>query len=94
MAAKYIVSLWPDCGYHCQDINVTAYDEEEALEAALAYCQANKLKGLYIDVDDIDDNLTDDEKEDLYIYIDPTFGRPGTHPAYLYAENLRIRKIA
>ena len=71
MEGKYKVSLWSGIGYNTTQIEVTAYDEEDALEAALAYCQINGLVGLYYECEDIDDDdyLTETEKEELYIYI-------------------------
>lgn len=94
--SKYIVSLWPGVGYYTKQIEVTAFSEEQALEAALAYCQANGLDGLYYECEEIDDDdeLTDDEKDELYLYVDPTMEDSNAHPAYINLENLGIEKVA
>lgn len=90
---KYTVSIWPGVGYYTKQIEVEAFNELEALEAALAYCQQKKLDGLYIDVQDVDDlDLTDEEKDEIFIYIDPSRG--GCHPAYFRLENLNVQKAA
>lgn len=96
MEGKYIVSLWPGVGYYTKQIEVTATCDEDALEAALAYCQQNGLDGLYYECEEIDDDdfLTETEKEELYIYIDPTFAHDNCHPAYINSQNLGIKKIA
>lgn len=90
---KYTVSIWPGVGYYTKQIEVEAFNELEALEAALAYCQQKKLDGLYIDVQDVDElDLTDEEKDEIFIYIDPS--RAGCHPAYIRLENLSVQKAA
>lgn len=90
---KYTVSIWPGVGYYTKQIEVDAFDELGALEAALAYCQRKKLYGLYIDVQDVDDlDLTDEEKDEIFIYIDPVC--KGCHPAFFRVENLSVQKAA
>lgn len=90
---KYIVSIWPGVGYYTKQIEVEAFNELEALEAALAYCQQKKLYGLYIDVQDVYElDLTDEEKDEIFIYIDPS--RAGCYPAYIRLENLSVQKAA
>ena len=91
---KYVVSIWPGVGYYTKQVAVDAFDEEEALEAAMAFCQKNGLHGLYIDEDELNEDLSEDEKEGLYIYIDPTIYDSKSHPAYFFAENLGIQKVA
>lgn len=91
---KYIVSIWAGIGYCMKQVAVEAFSDEEALEAAMSFCQKNGLHGLYLDEDEIDDELSEDEKEDLYIYIDPTLYDSQCHPAYFNAENLGIQKVA
>lgn len=91
---KYIVSLWPGVGYYTKQVAVEACDDEEALEAAMAFCQKNGLQGLYLEEDELNDDLSEDEKEDLYIYIDPTLYNSQCHPAYFNAENLGIQKVS
>lgn len=88
---KYTVSIWPGVGYYTQQIEVEAFNELEALEAALAYCQRKKLDGLYLDVQDVDElDLTDEEKDEIFIYIDSS--RAGCHSAYIRLENLSVQK--
>lgn len=90
---KYIVSIWPGVGYYTKQIEVEAFNELEALEAALAYCQQKKLYGLYIDVQDVYElDLTDEEKDEIFINIDPS--RAGCYPAYIRLENLSVKKAA
>ena len=91
---KYIVSIWAGVGYCMKQVAVEAFCDEEALEAAMAFCQKNGLHGLYLDEDELDEDLSEDEKEDLYIYIDPTLCDSQCHPAYFNAENLGIQKVA
>ena len=66
---KYIVSIWPGVGYYTKQVPVEAFHEEEALEAAMSFCQKNGLHGLYIEEDEIDEDLSESEREELYIYI-------------------------
>lgn len=90
---KYIVSIWPGVGYYTKQIEVEAFNELEALEAALAYCQQKKLYGLYIDVQDVYElDLTDEEKDEIFIYVD--LSRAGCYPAYIRLENLSVQKAA
>ena len=91
---NYIVSLWPGVGYYTKQVAVEALNDEEALEAAMAFCQKNGLQGLYLEEDELNDDLSEDEKEDLYIYIDPTLYNSQCHPAYFFAENLGLQKVA
>lgn len=44
--SKYIVSVWPGVGYYTKQIAVEAFCEDEALEAAMCYCQKMGLRGL------------------------------------------------
>lgn len=94
MNSKYIVSLWPGVGYYTKQITVNAFSEQGALEAALAFCEAKGLNGLFIEVDEMNEDLTDEERDEIYIYVDPTFEGTNTRPAYIYAENLDIQIIA
>ncbi len=90
---KYVVSIWPGVGYYTQQIEVKAFNELKALEAALAYCQRKKLYGLYIDVSEVDAlELTNEEKDEIFIYIDPAC--EGCHPAFFRVENLSVQKAA
>lgn len=91
---KYIVSIWAGVGYCMKQVAVEAFDDEEALESAMSFCQKNGLHGLYVEEDELDADLSESEKEDLYIYIDPTLCDSQCHPAYFLAENLGIQKVA
>ena len=92
---KYIVSIWPGVGYYTTQIEVRAFCEDEALEAAMAYCQQNELTGLYTDLDELEHmKLSEQEEEELYIYIDPTCCKSECNPAYFYVENLGICRVA
>ena len=91
---KYIVSIWAGIGCCMEQVPVEALSDEEALEAAMSFCQKNGLHGLYVEEDELDEDLSEDEKEDLYIYIDPTLYDSQCHPAYFNAANLGIQKVA
>lgn len=92
---KYIVSVWPGVGYYTKPIEVDAYSEDEALEAAMCYCQKKDLRGLYIEANEVDEmDLTESEKDELYIYVDPTLCDSLCYPAYFNLENLGVRKAA
>ena len=91
---KYIVSIWPGIGYYTKQVAVEAFHDKEALEAAMSFCQKNGLHGLYLEEDELDEDLSEAEKEELYIYIDPTLYDSQCHPAYFLAENLGIQKVA
>lgn len=93
--SKYIVSVWPGVGYYTKQIAVEAFCEDEALEAAMCYCQKMGLRGLYIEANEVDEmDLSESEKDELYIYIDPTLCDSECRPAYFNLENLGIRKAA
>lgn len=90
---KYTVSIWPGVGYYTKQIEVEAFDELGALETALVYCERQKLYGLFLEVQDVESlNLTDEEKDEMFIYIDPS--RAGCPPAYIRLENLSVKKAA
>ena len=91
---KYIVSIWAGVGYCMKQVSVEAFHDEEALEAAMSFCQKNGLHGLYLEEDELDEDLSEAEREELYIYIDPTLYDSQCHPAYFLAENLGIQKVA
>lgn len=92
---KYIVSVWPGVGYYTKQIEVDAYSEDEALESAMCYCQKMGLRGFYIEANEVDEmDLSESEKDELYIYIDPTLYNSECHPAYFNLENLGILKAA
>lgn len=91
---KYIVSIYPGIGYYTKQVSVEAFDDEGALESAMSFCQKNGLHGLYFEEDELDEDLSESEKEELYIYIDPTLCDSQCHPAYFLAENLGIQKVA
>lgn len=93
--SKYIVSVWPGVGYYTKQIEVDAYNEDEALESAMCYCQKMGLYNLYFDENEVNKmDLCDIEKDELYIYIDPTLCDSECRPAYFNLENLGIRKVA
>lgn len=91
---KYIVSIWPGIGYYLKQVAVEAFHDEEALEAAMSFCQKNGLHGLYVEEDEIDEDLSEEEKDGLYLYIDPTRYDSKCHPAYFLLENLSIQKVS
>ena len=91
---KYIVSIYAGVGCCVEQVSVEAFHEEEALEAAMSFCQKNGLHGLYLEEEELDDDLSESEKEESYIYIDPTLYDSECHPAYFIAGYLGIQKVA
>lgn len=90
----YRVGLWPGCGYCLDTFDVRANHEEQALEIVLAYCQQHNYISDFVEVEDeCLDELTEDELEEMYYYIDPTMEEPSARPAYIRLENLFVEKI-
>ncbi len=98
---KWEIGIWCGCGYSLDTFELEASCEEELLEVAMAYCQKNGYKGLYITLEDYDkylEGLTDEEREweeedSGLIYIDPTMTDADAFPAYFRTENLRIIEL-
>lgn len=67
-------------------VDIYAYDEEQAVERYLVYCQRNDLYGLYDDDGDDDD--------ELHYYCDPTMEDGGCTPAYVRLDYLAVKEIA
>lgn len=90
------VSVWCGIGYTLDTFNTYAFNEEEALEYVLSYVERNDMFGLYATEDYIAHKLylTDEERDEMFIYVDPTLTDYKAFPAYLYSENLRIEKVA
>lgn len=89
------VSLWCGCGYTLDTFDVYACHEEEALEYVLAHCEKYDFCNLFETADDIESKLclTDEERDEMYVYIDPTMTDSRAYPAYLRLENLRIENL-
>lgn len=89
------VSLWRGCGYSLDTFAVYAFDEEEAIEYVLAYCEAYDFYDLFVTADCIESKLclTEEERDEMFIYIDPTMIDDRSYPAYLRLENLRIEDL-
>lgn len=95
MESKYIVSIYAGIGIITQNIEVLAYNESEALEAAMATCQQNNWHALYWETDELNTmNYSESEKDELFIYIDPTLVEPLAHPAYFDAHGVNVQKVA
>ena len=91
---NYIVSLWPGKGYLTEQIKVQATSIYEAFEAAMCYCQKMGLKHLYVDTEEVEnDDLSEDEKEEVYCYVDPTTCDSACCPAFFRWENLGLEKV-
>ena len=90
---KFKVYLWTGAGYNVAMFEVFAFNEEHALECVLAYCEEKALCGLYCTDEDLND-LSDDERDELYYYIYPTMEDKKAFPAYVLLENLMIEKVA
>nr|DAJ58651.1 MAG TPA: hypothetical protein [Caudoviricetes sp.] len=90
---NFKVYLWTGAGYNVAMFEVFAFDEEHALECVLAYCEEKALCGLYCTDEDLND-LSDEERDELYYYIDPTREDKKAFPAYVLLENLMIEKVA
>lgn len=91
---KYTVYFYAGIGLCTKNIEVEANHEDEALEAALIYCEKNNLHGLYYELDEIDQELTEDEINEVYIYIDPTLYDNSGWPAYFAADCVAVRETA
>lgn len=92
----YTVGLWPGCGYYLSEYNVFANHEEEALEYVLAFLEKNDFVDLFW-TDEYTDSklcLTEAEKDEMFVYVDPTMTDGRAYPAYILAENLSIEKLA
>lgn len=95
------IGIWCGCGYYLDTFELEASCEEELLDVAMAYCQKNGHKDLYITLENYDkylEGLTDEEREreeedSGLIYVDPTMTDPDAFPAYFRAENLRIVEL-
>lgn len=92
MAKKYNIGLWCGCGYLLDTFTVSASCEEEALEVLLAKLEKDSRTDLYLTDEELGDDF-DAETDENYIYIDPTMSAPDAFPAYIRAENLKIREI-
>lgn len=99
----YGVKLWQGSGYQIQPFGVYASDEDEALNAVVAYCEKNGYTHLF--ADDDAQSLSDDlEKDGIYfddaeaimdehfLYVDATM-EGAQEPHYIYAENLSIQPM-
>lgn len=91
---KFKVALWTGVGYCLQEFEVYAFNEEHALECVLAFCEKTGARGLYTTDEQINEDLTDEERDEIYLYIDPTMADKKAFPAYVLLENLMIEKVA
>lgn len=92
----YSVGLYPGCGYYLSTYNVYAKHEEEALEYVLAFAEENDFVELFWTDDYIESKLclTEEEKDEMFIYVEPTMTDSRAYPAYILSENLKIEKLA
>ena len=86
------VSVWCGCGYQLSTFDVYSFDEEEALEYVLAHCEKCDFCELFATDDYIESKLclTDEERDDMFLYVDPTRMDRRAYPAYFLKENLEI----
>jgi hypothetical protein len=91
---KFIVVLWTGVSYILQEFEVYAFNEEHALACVLAFCEKKGIRGLYITEDQFSEDLTDEERDELYYYIDPTMADRKAFPAYVRLENFGIEKVS
>lgn len=89
------VSLWCGCGYVLNTFNVYACCEEESLERVLAHCEKYDFCELFVAEDYIESKLclTDEERDEMFLYVDPTMTDIHAYPAYFRCENLRIENL-
>ena len=73
-----------------------AKHEEEALEYVLAFAEENDFVELFWTDDYIESKLclTEEEKDEMFIYVEPTMTDSRAYPAYILSENLKIEKLA
>lgn len=90
------VSVWCGCGYNLDTFNAYAFSEEESLEYVLAFLEKNDMFDLFVTEDYIANKLclTDEERDEMFVYVDPTLTDSRAYPSYIYSENLRIEKVA
>lgn len=94
-AFLFKVTLWCGVGYLTSGFCVYANDEEEAMERVLAFIEKNDFVELFWTDDYIESKMeiTELEKDEMFLYIDPTMTDNSAYPAYVLNENLGIEKL-
>lgn len=89
------VSLWPGYGYFLDSYDVYAFSEEESLEYVLAFLEKHDICDLFRTEDYIEDklDLTEAEKDEMFLYVDPTMTDSRAYPAYLFIQEMRIETL-
>lgn len=91
MEFKYIVTFYCGFGILDKSITVKAFNESEAIAAAMAICQHKKWFQFFETDESIDRmNLTKAEKKEKFIYVDSSFF--GGFPAYYYVGGVGVQK--
>lgn len=85
-----MVNIWSGSGYALDSFCVGADSAEEALEKAVVLAERDG-RG-YLFQDDIVDILTDDEVDELLLYVYATM-EGARSPHYIFNENLQIYTI-
>lgn len=87
----YAVRIWWGSGYALDAYCAYADDEETALEYTVAWLEKNEPK-LLEKIDNWAEEDSEEEREQSYIYIDPTMAG-GETPHWILLENLRVEKF-
>lgn len=92
---KYIVSLNAGFGVISKDLNVLANNKYEALCAALSICEREHYLAFFYDIEAMNAmGVSDAERKESFIYIDPTKVDPSARPAYMAKTGVTCKKVA
>lgn len=91
---KYKLGIWNGDGYLLEPFEVAAPSQEEALERLLSRLQREDRFDLFLSPESVEAaGLTEEEKEEMYLYIDPSLSDRDAVPAYIRKENLEISEL-
>lgn len=92
---KYIVYLNAGFGVISKDLNVLAKNKYEAFCAALAICEREQWFAFFYDVEEMNARgVSDAERKESFIYIDPTKVDPSARPAYIAKTGVTCKKVS
>lgn len=91
---KYKLGIWNGDGYLLEPFEVSADSQEEALEKLLSRLQKEDQFGLFLSPESVEAaGLTEEEMDEMYLYIDPSLTDRDAVPAYIRRENLEISEL-
>lgn len=92
---KYIVSLNAGFGVISKDLSVLADNKHEAICIALAICEREHWFAFFYDIEEMNARgVSDAERKESFIYIDPTKFDPTSRPAYIAKTGVTCKKVA